>query len=52
MKNADQVKEWEHYYGLLQSDEARLKLLAHLKKMKTPVANEALGKLTERWLKE
>ena len=48
----DRKKEWLHYYGLLQTDEAKLSLFGSLKKSKDKVDREALRELVDKWLKE
>ena len=48
----DRKKEWIHYYGFLQTDEAKLALFAQLKQSKDKSERDALRELVERWVKE
>lgn len=54
MNDSERVQEWLHSYTLLQTDEAKVALLIQLKRERdsgSKVANEALVKIVEKWLK-
>ncbi len=52
MTPAERVKEWQHYYGLLKTDEGKFALFAYLKQSKVAADREALRLLIQKWLAE
>ena len=52
MNDAEQLKQYLHYYSLLQTDAAKFDWFGWLKKEPGQVAKNALRNCVEKWIAE